>query len=158
MQTHTLERTQIIPLSLAETFAFFADAHNLERLTPPALGFRVLTPPPIQMAAGTLIDYQLSLYGAPFKWRTLIEAWEPGQRFVDRQINGPYSLWHHTHTFEALGPRRVRMKDLVHYRVEWGPLGWLAHETLVRRSINNIFDYRAQAVERLLQAKSEASG
>lgn len=150
METYTLERTQIIHLSLADTFAFFADAQNLERLTPPALRFCVLTPPPIKMAAGTLIDYQLSLYGLPFKWRTLIETWEPGRRFVDRQINGPYSLWHHTHTFEELGPRRVLMKDLVRYRVEWGPLGWLAHAALVRRSVNDIFDYRSQAVEKLL--------
>lgn len=157
METYTLERTQIIHLSLADTFAFFADAHNLERITPSALRFRVLTPQPIKMAAGTLIDYQLSLYGVPFKWRTLIEVWEPGKRFVDRQINGPYSLWHHTHTFEELGPQRVLMKDIVRYRVEWGPLGWLAHTAMVKRSVNDIFDYRYQAVERILQPQTNDS-
>ena len=151
MQTHVLERTQTIPLSLAETFDFFADARNLERITPPALRFKVLTPAPIKMEAGALIDYQLSLFGVPFKWRTLIETWEPGQRFVDRQINGPYSLWHHTHTFEQIAPREVLMKDTVRYRVEWGLPGWLAHELMVGRMVNQIFDYRFKAVADLLK-------
>ena len=152
MQTHVLERTQTIPLSLAETFDFFADARNLERITPPALGFKVLTPSPIKMEPGALIDYQLSLFGLPFKWRTLIETWEPGQRFVDRQINGPYSLWHHTHTFEQIAPRQVLMKDTVRYRVEWGWPGWLAHEFFVGRMVNQIFDYRFKAVAELLKS------
>lgn len=157
MQTYTLERTQIIPLPSAEAFAFFADAYNLEQITPPALRFRVLTPRPIKMEAGTLIDYRLLLYGVPFRWRTLIEAWEPGIRFVDRQVNGPYSLWHHTHTFEELAPSRVLMKDIVRYRVEWGPIGALAHELLVKRSVNDIFDYRYRAIERLLQPKGHTA-
>src|SRR5690242_5641285 len=109
MDTYLLERTQMIPLSRAETFSFFSEAINLERITPPYLKFRVLTPLPFEIAAGKLIDYQLSLYNVPFRWRTLIEAWEPETRFVDRQINGPYSLWHHTHTFETLGPQQTLM-------------------------------------------------
>ncbi len=154
MQTHVLERTQTIPLTLAETFDFFADARNLERITPPALSFKVLTPAPIKMEPGALIDYQLSLFGLPFKWRTLIETWEPGQRFVDRQINGPYSLWHHTHTFEQIAPRQVLMKDTVRYRVEWGLPGWLAHEFFVGRMVNQIFDYRFKAVAELLKGQT----
>ena len=103
------------------------------------------------MEAGTLIDYQLSLYGVPFHWRTLIETWEPNQRFVDRQINGPYSLWHHTHTFEEIASNQVLMKDAVCYRVEWGPFGALAHEFFVKRMVNDIFAYRFKAVAELLQ-------
>jgi ligand-binding SRPBCC domain-containing protein len=151
MKTYLLERAQMIPLSQRETFAFFADAFNLERITPPYLKFKILTPAPIQIAAGTLIEYQLSLYGVPFRWRTLIEEWEPARRFVDRQINGPYSLWHHTHTFEEAGPQQTLMRDRVQYRVEWGPLGELAHEFVVRRMVEEIFDYRAHAVAALLK-------
>lgn len=157
MQTYVLERAQTIPLSRPATFAFFGAAHNLERITPPYLQFKVLTPAPIKMAAGALIDYQLALYGVPFHWRTLIEAWEPETRFVDRQINGPYSLWHHTHTFEALGPQQTLMRDVVQYRVEWGPIGGLAHEFFVRRMVNEIFAYRAQAVTEILKPGWQAA-
>lgn len=156
MKTYLLERTQIIPLSLDETFAFFADAFNLERITPPYLKFKILTPGPIQISAGTLIEYQLSLYGVPFRWRTLIEVWEPPYRFVDRQINGPYSLWHHTHTFETVSPTETLMRDRVEYRVEWGPVGGLVHELFVGRLVTEIFDYRHQAVAELLKPKSVA--
>ena len=152
MKTYLLERAQIIPLSQGETFAFFADAFNLERITPPYLKFRILTPGPIQISAGTLIEYQLSLYGAPFRWRTLIEAWEPPYRFVDRQINGPYSLWHHTHTFEAISPTQTLMRDRVEYRVEWGLLGSLVHDLFVGRRVEDIFDYRTKAITKLLRA------
>ena len=161
MDTYLLERSQLIPLSRPETFAFFSEAINLERITPPYLQFRVLTPTPFEMSVGRLIDYQLSLYNVPFRWRTLIEAWEPETRFVDRQINGPYSLWHHTHIFEVLGPQKTLMRDIVRYRVEWGPIGGLAHELFVRRLVNEIFDYRTQAVTEILkpgwQAKQASS-
>lgn len=151
METYLLERTQMIPLSRTATFAFFSDAFNLERITPPYLKFKVLTPQPIHLQTGALIEYQLSLYGVPFRWRTLIEAWEPERLFIDRQINGPYSLWHHTHTFEEVGPQQTLMRDIVRYRVEWGPLGSLAHALLVERSVRDIFDYRAKVVGELLQ-------
>jgi ligand-binding SRPBCC domain-containing protein len=151
MQTYLLERAQTIPLSRRETFAFFSDAFNLERLTPAYLKFRILTPPPIAMAPGTLIEYQLSLSGFPFRWRTLIEAWEPERLFIDRQINGPYQFWHHTHVFEALGPQQTLMRDIVRYRVEWGLIGALAHGLLVGRAVEEIFDYRARVITELLQ-------
>lgn len=156
MQTYVLERVQTIPLPRPATFAFFSEAINLERITPPYLHFKVLTRAPIKMAPGTLIDYQLALYGVPFGWRTLIETWEPETRFVDRQINGPYSLWHHTHTFEALGPQQTLMRDVVQYRVEWGPLGDVAHELFVRRMVNEIFDYRAKTVADILKPDWQA--
>jgi ligand-binding SRPBCC domain-containing protein len=161
MKTYLLEREQIIPLSRQETFAFFADAFNLERITPPYLKFRILTPAPFNMQSGVLIEYQLSLYGVPFRWRTLIETWEAPCRFVDRQINGPYSLWHHTHTFEALGPQQTSMRDRVEYRVEWGPIGSLAHELFVGRMVEEIFAYRSCAVTELLKPgwnREEAEG
>ena len=96
-------------------FEFFSDARNLEAITPDFLRFRLITSPPIPMAEGTLIDYRLSLHGAPLRWRTRIEAWVPGQRFVDLQLSGPYRLWRHTHTFEDV-PGGTRMSDEVEYR------------------------------------------
>jgi ligand-binding SRPBCC domain-containing protein len=150
MKTYILQRSQIITRSKAETFDFFSDAFNLERITPPFLRFRILTPRPITMAKGVLIDYQLSLFGVPFKWRTIIEEWSPETHFVDRQLRGPYRLWHHTHTFEEIGPNRILMRDIVRYRIPFGPFGQIAHGLFVRRMLDLIFDYRATATASLL--------
>jgi ligand-binding SRPBCC domain-containing protein len=150
MGNYVLERAQIIERPLGDTFEFFSDAYNLEKITPSFLRFRILTPRPIRMCAGAVIDYELSLFGVPFRWRTLIEEWEPGRRFVDSQIKGPYALWHHTHTFEAVGPDRTLMRDRVEYRVPLGPLGSLARALFVGRMLEKIFDYRAETTARLL--------
>jgi ligand-binding SRPBCC domain-containing protein len=154
MKTYVLERSQIIRKSKSETFEFFSDAFNLERITPPFLRFRIITPAPIKMAAGKLIEYQLSLFGIPFRWKTLIEAWSPETHFVDRQLKGPYRLWHHTHTFEELGPGRTLMKDVVRYQIPFGPFGRLAHLLFVERMLQMIFNYRATATASLLNGTS----
>ena len=118
--TYVLERAQVLPGDPEEVFGFFADAFNLEAITPPWLRFRVVTPRPIEMAEGALIEYRLALHRVPVRWLTRIEAWEPGRRFVDVQIKGPYRLWHHTHTFEpADGGTLVR--DRVRYALPLGP-------------------------------------
>ena len=150
MRTYILERSQIITRTKSETFDFFSDAYNLERITPPFLRVRIQTPRPIIMEKGALIDYRLALFGVPFKWRTIIEDWSPETHFVDRQLRGPYQLWHHTHTFEELGPRRILMRDIVRYRIPFGPFGMSAHCLFVRRMIELIFDYRATATAELL--------
>jgi ligand-binding SRPBCC domain-containing protein len=147
---HVLERRQRVELPLAEAFEFYGDAFNLEEITPPFLGFRVTTPAPIEMGAGTLIEYRLRLHGVPVRWRTRIETWEPPHRFVDVQLSGPYALWHHTHTFEPDGPDAVWIGDRVRYAIPFGPLGELAHTLLVRRDVESIFDYRREAVARRL--------
>ena len=150
MRTYVLEREQILPLPRATSFAFFGDAFNLELITPPFLHFRVLTRPPVEMRQGALLEYRLSLFGVPFRWRTSIESWSPDESFVDRQLNGPYALWHHTHTFEELATGRTRMRDRVLYRIPFGFIGAIAHALFVRRVLTKIFDYRAEAVARLL--------
>jgi ligand-binding SRPBCC domain-containing protein len=142
---HTLEREQVLPLAPAEAFEFFADAFNLEAITPPWLNFAVDTPGPIEMRAGTLIRYRLRLHGLPLRWLTRIAAWEPGRRFEDVQVRGPYRLWHHSHTFDEHA-RGTLMRDRVRYALPLGPLGELAHLALVRRDLRRIFDYRAEAV------------
>ena len=149
MTDHILMREQRLPGSPADVFGFFADARNLEAITPPLLQFALVTPDPIVMGRGTLIRYRLRVHGLPIGWLTEIEEWEPPQRFVDRQRRGPYALWHHTHTFDADGDETI-MRDVVRYRVGFGALGVLANELLVRRDVEGIFDYRAQRVRELL--------
>ncbi len=147
---HILERSQRVELPIDEAFAFYGDAHNLERITPPLLKFEVTTPGPIEMGVGTLIEYKLRLHRVPVRWRTRIEAWERPRRFVDAQVNGPYALWEHTHTFEEDGPGATIIHDRVRYSIPFGPLGELAHRLLVRRDLKQIFDYRRDAVAREL--------
>jgi ligand-binding SRPBCC domain-containing protein len=149
MDIRILQREQRLPGTPAEVFEFFADARNLEAITPPLLRFRVVTPAPISMRRGTLIRYRLRVRGVPVRWLTEIKEWDPPHRFVDQQLKGPYALWHHTHTFEADGHETI-MRDTVRYRIGYGPLGALADALLVRRDVAAIFDYRAQRVRELL--------
>ena len=146
---HGIEREQLVPLPVGEAFAFFADAFNLEVITPPWLRFRIVTPRPIPMCEGTSIEYRLALHRLPFRWRTRIERWKPGRRFVDTQVEGPFRLWEHTHTFEER-PDGTLIRDRVVYRMPYGALGALAHRVLLARDLERIFDYRRHAVDRLL--------
>jgi ligand-binding SRPBCC domain-containing protein len=146
---HVLERTLVVPRPRDEVFAFFADARNLEAITPSFLRFRVVTAGPIPMAPGALIEYRLSLFGVPFSWRTRIETFEPGARFVDVQLRGPYRLWRHLHAFED-APGGTRVSDRVEYELPLGPLGALAHGLFVRGALARIFDHRRKRIEALL--------
>jgi ligand-binding SRPBCC domain-containing protein len=148
-RTHRLERTLRVERPRDEVFAFFADAANLEAITPPFLRFRILTPTPIEMRPGARIAYALSLFGLPLRWRTHITAWEPGVRFVDEQESGPYALWRHTHEFEPDGEATV-VRDVVEYVVPLGPLGRIAHVLFIERALDRIFDHRRDAIRRLL--------
>jgi len=149
---HRLTRSLWLPRPRDQAFAFFADPANLERITPPGLRFRILTPAPIVMAPGTLIDYRLSLLGLPFGWRTMITVWRPGERFVDEQIEGPYRMWVHTHRFRT-EREGTRIEDEVCYRLPLAPLGDLWWP-VVALQLRRIFDYRQQAVAALLGDKT----
>ena len=146
LRYHVLRREQRLPRPPDQVFPFFADAHNLEAITPPWLGFRVLTPHSTELRAGSLIEYRLRLHGVPLAWLTRIEDWTPGVRFVDSQLAGPYALWHHTHEFEPAGATGTLMRDTVRYALPYWPLGEVAHALVVRRDLAAIFDFRAQAV------------
>jgi ligand-binding SRPBCC domain-containing protein len=142
-----LETASDLPRTADEVFAFFSNAENLGRITPPELAFRVLTPTPIDISEGTIIDYRLQLFGVPFRWRTRIVQWHPNNRFVDEQIRGPYRSWKHLHTF-AECETGTRMTDRVEYRLPLEPAGALALP-LVRRQLDRIFRYRASVMRQL---------
>lgn len=146
---NVLSRTQVVARPLDEVFAFFSDASNLEALTPPFLRFRILTPMPVHMHTGARIEYRLTICGVPARWRTRITDWQPGVRFVDEQESGPYTLWRHTHEFEAQGDSTV-IRDRVEYIEPFGPLGTLAHLLFVKRMLDRVFDFRREATARLL--------
>jgi ligand-binding SRPBCC domain-containing protein len=136
-----------VPRPRPEVFPFFAEARNLETLTPPWLRFEVLTPAPIVMRLGALIDYRIRVHGIPLRWRTEIHEWQPPHRFVDVQLRGPYTLWHHTHTFEERDGGTLCL-DCVRYRPRGGALvNWL----FVRRDVERIFQYRQQRMRELFE-------
>lgn len=146
---HHLVREQLVKRDLAEVFGFFAEAGNLELITPPWLGFSLTDPDRIDMGAGTLIEYRLHLHGVPLRWTSRIALWEPERGFVDVQARGPYRLWHHTHSFERRGGGTL-VRDHVRYALPLGPWGELGHRLFVRRDLARIFDFRRAAVARLL--------
>ena len=141
----SIYREMTIPRSLEETFAFFSDARNLDMITPSWVGFKILTPTPIEMRVGALIEYQIRIHSIPIRWLTEITVWEAQKRFVDLQLKGPYQWWHHEHRFESCKDG-TRMIDEVEYRA---PLHWISHPLMVKRDVRRIFDYRAQTLERL---------
>lgn len=148
--TYILSTWIWLPLPRTEVFPFFADAGNLERITPSLLRFRVLTPLPLKMRTGTLIDYRIGLRGVPMTWRTEITAWDPPRRFADTQRRGPYREWVHTHEFEEQGEGTL-MSDRVRYQLP-GPtlLGRFANRLLVQPDVTRIFEFRHTALQQVL--------
>ncbi len=157
MAEHTLKHESTIELPRAEVFAFFADADNLEKITPPELSFRITTPQPIVMREGALIEYRIKLSGFPMSWRTLISKWDPPYEFVDEQLAGPYKQWIHRHTFTELDKNKTLIQDEVRYKLPFEPLGDLAH-FLVARQLKSIFDFRERAVEKYFMVEGDDTG
>jgi ligand-binding SRPBCC domain-containing protein len=135
----------LVAESRDDVFEFFADAFQLETITPPWLHFSVQTPRPIDMHEGTVIDYKLRLHGFPVRWQSKISTWEPPLQFVDEQVKGPYRYWHHLHTFEEFDGGTL-VRDIVHYAI---PLGFIMHPLLVRRDLTRIFEFRQTAMRRI---------
>ena len=148
MSLHILEESMSVPLPRKEVFAFFSHAVNLQKITPPELHFQILTPQPIPMQEGALIDYRLSLFGVPLRWQARILEWEPPVGFIDEQALGPYGLWRHTHRFHDTREATI-IEDVVHYRLPFGPFGDLFHP-LVRLQLKRIFRFRQSAVRHCL--------
>lgn len=150
MAEHILTRKLTLNLPIKQVFDFFADAGNLERITPPELNFHITTAQPIDIKKGTLIDYRLKLRGFPVKWRTIISEWNPPYVFVDRALKSPYKQWIHHHTFTELSENQTSIEDEVKYRLPLEPLGDLAH-FIVRRELDYIFDFRQKTVSEILR-------
>ena len=147
MPIHVIRSTQIVPASVEECWAFFADPRNLAKITPPELDFQTLGELPPAIHPGLMIEYRVRpLFGIPLTWLTEITHVDEPRRFVDEQRVGPYAIWHHEHTFTALEGGRTEMRDLVHYVLPFGLLGNLAHPFLVRPALKKIFAYREKAV------------
>lgn len=145
MKVYELRREQHVPRPLEEVFEFFARPENLEAITPAQLRFQILTPSPIDMKVGTLIDYALRISGMPIHWRTLITSYDPPHSFIDEQLKGPYAFWHHRHTFRAIDGGTL-IGDEVRYALPFGIAGTLAHAVYVRRSVENIFAHRTEVI------------
>ena len=154
MTASVLERTQVVPVPIEVAFAFFADAGNLERITPPWLRFRIVEAPE-ELGVGARLRYRLSLFGIPIRWRTEIVEWRPPRGFVDVQRRGPFLLWEHAHRLTPVAGG-TELYDHVRYRLFLGPLGGIVRRLLVRGWVESIFDYRADRVPGLLTAAPAA--
>ena len=143
MRVITRETTAYRPIE--EVFQFFADAGNLELITPPELKFRIITPLPVKMEKGTLIDYRISLNGIPFKWKTEITEWEPPFGFVDTQLKGPYRVWIHEHTFISSGGSTI-VRDVVNYLPPGSVFEPVITSLFVQKKLKRIFDYRQEKI------------
>jgi ligand-binding SRPBCC domain-containing protein len=141
----TVETKLFLPHPLEVVFPFFADAGNLEKITPPWLQFEILTPLPITMQEGTVIEYRLRLHGIALRWQSEITLWDPPNRFVDEQRRGPYRKWIHQHTFARRG-NGSEICDYVQYSL-FG--GWLVNRLFVRKDVRRIFKYRTQKLHNI---------
>jgi ligand-binding SRPBCC domain-containing protein len=147
MSRHVLERTTVVPGKLEEVFAFFAAPQNLAKITPPEMGFNIVSGPGRPIREGDRIEYRIRIAGVPLRWRTLITSWRALESFADFQELGPYRHWHHTHTFRAV-PGGVEMHDRVEYELPLGWLGDLVAGWMIRRQLKKIFDYRGEVIVR----------
>lgn len=156
MKVYTLKRRQHLPHTLEEVFPFFQRPENLSRLTPDNLHFQILTPSPVAMHTGAIIDYVITISGTEVHWTTMITEYEPPYRFVDVQLRGPYAFWHHTHLFEAADEGGVWMTDEVRYALPFDWIGELVHLLWVKKQLERIFDFRAHVVKGFLGEASLA--
>jgi ligand-binding SRPBCC domain-containing protein len=154
MRTYVYESALFVHSPIATVFDFFSDARNLERITPPSLRFEIVTPGPLRMAAGAVVDYRLRLYGISFRWQSEIALWDPPNCFVDVQRRGPYRLWIHRHTFSTRNDGTT-IEDQVTYAVHGGRL---AQRLFVARELNKIFAYRHRKLREIFQADKTPAG
>jgi ligand-binding SRPBCC domain-containing protein len=153
MKNHILKTRMELPLELDDVFPFFCDTAILERITPPELHFQTITPQPIEITLGTIVDYKLQLFTLPFRWRSEITVWRPPHEFVDEQVQGPYRLWIHRHEFYEENGITI-IQDTVRYQLPLWPLGEVAYP-LLRVQLRRIFKYRQQATRDVLLGREK---
>jgi len=149
MKIYRLETIQNLPISQKEAWDFLSNPKNLKTITPDYMGFEILSGAADQMYAGQIIQYIVTpVFGIPTKWVTEITHVQEGAYFVDEQRFGPYDLWHHKHFINPI-KNGVEMIDIVDYKLPLGFLGRIAHPLLVAPKLNEIFEYRKNALTAL---------
>lgn len=152
MKIHTLHKEQFVTHPLRDVFAFFEKPENLATITPPSMGFRILSPPPIEMKQGAVFEYSVKVMGVRLRWKSLISAYTPPFSFVDEQLVGPYKFWHHTHAFSEVDGG-TRISDSVRYAMPFGVIGNLIQKLVVKRQLDGIFCHRARVINSLFEGK-----
>src|SRR5688572_16824866 len=135
-----------VPATIDRTWAFFTDAQNLSRITPPWLKFSVATKEPVHIQLDSVLDYTIAWKGLRMKWRTRIIDFSPPRQFIDLQIRGPYALWHHQHSFEPNANGGVTCFDRVIYKIPLGPIGRALHAIAIRSQLLDIFRHRRKVI------------
>jgi ligand-binding SRPBCC domain-containing protein len=154
MIKHLYKKSMTLPLPLEQVFSFFAQAENLEHITPPEMHFQYLTPLPIVIRQDALVEYRIRLYGIPMKWQTRIALWDPPHAFIDEQLKGPYALWRHQHLFYEDGKGNTMIDDQVTYALPLSPFGDIIHP-IIRMQIERIFNYRQEITRQILLKELE---
>ena len=160
LDIHHFCRQQLLPVTLEKNFEFFLRAENLHRITPQWLDFNLLTPSPIEIERGTIIDYTIRLMGLRIRWRSMITSYDPPYGFTDEQLVGPFSFWQHRHEFEHASDGTL-VRDSVYYALpNWLPstVSRLINRSFVEPRLNRIFDYRARQYASLLIDQREVTG
>ncbi len=147
MKVYTLNKSQEISRGITDVFDFFSKPENLCDITPKRMNFNILTPSPIKMKKGALIDYTINIMFISMRWRTLITKYDPPYLFIDEQLKGPYPKWHHTHTFTKINENETLIKDTVLYSVPLGFIGRVVHWIYIKRDLKKIFSYRKKRIQ-----------
>ena len=150
MKVHRLNKKQKISMNILDVFDFFSSPENLSKITPKRLGFNIMTPRPIEMKEGQLIDYTIKILAVPIRWTSMITSYDPPHMFVDQQIKGPYSMWHHTHRFKELDANHTEVEDEILYAMPLGFVGDMVHSVYVKKDLESIFRYRETTIGKLL--------
>jgi len=144
---HSLKTIQRFPVSLEEAWDFFSSPANLKEITPSYMDFKILSKGNEIMYPGMIISYIVKPFpNVPVRWVTEITHVVEKKYFIDNQIHGPYSVWHHQHHFRTI-EGGVEMKDILHYRIPFGLFGRLVNSILVDKKVKQIFDYRYKVLE-----------
>ena len=143
---YTFYKEQFVPSDLDTVFEFFSRPENLEKITPSSMGFNIITPTPIDMKEGTIIDYTVKIKGVPMRWRTMITSYKKNEYFVDEQLKGPYSYWHHKHTFKEV-EGGVLIIDEITYALPIQAFRLIVHPVLIKPQLNQIFNFRFQTIK-----------
>ncbi len=143
---YTFKKEQFVASDIDTVFEFFSRPENLEKITPKKMGFNIITPKPIEMKEGAIIDYTVKILGVPMRWRTIISSYKKNEYFVDEQLKGPYSYWHHKHYFKVVDGG-VMIIDEITYALPLEAFRLIVHPLIIKPQLNEIFDFKFQTIQ-----------